>query len=185
MTKRPYDDLPPATRRRLLLRTVLRPILTTTSLLILYYVLPLGDRDVSPTAVTFAIELVLVGVLLSLQVRQISIAEHPRLRAIEALSFSLPLFILMFAAVYYEIARGSPGSFTQDLTRTDSLYFTVTTFASVGFGDITPVSQTTRVLVMIQMVVDLILVGIIAHAIVGAVKTGLRRKQPDVGPGSP
>jgi len=166
-------------------RTVLRPVLTTTSLLILYYVLPLGDRNTSPTAFTFVIGLVLVGVLLSMQVRQISMSQYPRLRAIESLSLSVPLFILMFAAVYYEISRGSPGSFTEELNRTDSLYFTVTTFASVGFGDITAVSQTTRVLVMIQMVVDLILVGIIAHAIVGAVQAGLRRKQPGVEPDSP
>jgi hypothetical protein len=163
----------------------LRPVLTTTALLILYYVLPLGDRDVSPTALTFAIELVLVGVLLSVQVRQISIAEHPRLRAVEALSLSVPLFILMFAAVYYETARGSPASFSEELSRTDSLYFTVTTFSSVGFGDITAVSQTARVLVMIQMLGDLILVGIIAHAIVGAVRTGLRRKQPGIESDSP
>ena len=185
MTKRPYDDLPAATRRRLLVRTVLRPVLTTTALLILYYVLPLGDRHVSPTALTFAIELLAVGVLLFVQVRQISTAEHPRLRAIEALSLSVPLFVLMFAAVYYEIARGSPGSFTEELSRTDSLYFAVTTFASVGFGDITPVTQTTRVLVMIQMIGDLILVGIVAHAIVGAVRTGLARKNPGTEPDSP
>jgi hypothetical protein len=91
----------------------------------------------------------------------------------------------MFAAVYYETARGSPGSFSEELSRTDSLYFTVTTFSSVGFGDITAVSQTARVLVMIQMLGDLILVGIIAHAIVGAVRTGLRRKQPGIESDSP
>lgn len=180
MTKSYYADLPAATRRRLLLRTVLRPVLTTTALVLLYYLLPLGDREVSPTGLTFAIALVLVGVLLGVQVRQISNAEHPRLRAIEALSLSVPLFILIFAAVYYAIARGSPGSFSEELSRTDSLYFTVTTFATVGFGDIVAVSQTARVLVMIQMFVDLILVGIIAHVIVGAVRTGLSRKQRGV-----
>ena len=28
------------------------------------------------------------------------------------------------------------------MTRTDALYFVVTVFATVGFGDITPVSET-------------------------------------------
>jgi Ion channel len=180
-----YDALPAAARRRLLIRSVVRPALTTTALLLLYYLLPLGDRDWTPSGFTFLIELVLVGVLLSAQVRAISISEHPRLRAIESLSLSVPLFILMFAAVYYEIARVTPAAFSEQLTRTDSLYFAVTTFASVGYGDITAVSQTTRVLVMIQMVGDLILVGIVAHAIVGAVRTGLARKQPGIEPESP
>jgi len=185
MTKGSYDDLPKAARRRLLIRSIARPVLTTTVLLLLYYLLPLGDRDRDPSALGFLISLVLVGVLLTVQVRQISVSEHPRLRAIESLSLTVPLFLLMFATVYYEIARVTPAAFSQELTRTDSLYFTITTFASVGFGDITAVSQTTRVLVMIQMVIDLILVGIIAHAIVGAVRIGLARKQPGSDPDSP
>lgn len=180
-----YDDLPAAVRRRLLIRSVARPVLTTTALLLLYFLLPLGERDRTPSAFGFLLELVLVGVLLAVQVRQITTSEHPRLRAIESLSLTLPLFLLMFATVYYEIARVTPASFSEQLTRTDSLYFTVTTFASVGYGDITAVSQTTRVLVMIQMVGDLILVGIVAHAIVGAVRIGLARKQPGIEPESP
>jgi len=179
-----YDDLPAAARRRLLIRSVARPVLTTTGLLLLYFLLPLGERDRTPSALGFLLELVLVGVLLTVQVRRIATSEHPRLRAIESLSLSLPLFLIMFATAYYEIARLTPASFSEQLTRTDSLYFAVTTFASVGYGDITAVSQTTRVLVMIQMIGDLILVGIVAHAIVGAVSAGLARRQPEVGPGS-
>jgi hypothetical protein len=180
-----YDDLPAGARRRLLIRSVARPVLTTTALLLLYYLLPMGERDRDPSALAFLLGLVLVGVLLTVQVRQITASEHPRLRAIESLSLSVPLFILMFATVYYEIARVTPASFSEQLTRTDSLYFAVTTFASVGYGDITAVSQTTRVLVMIQMIGDLVLVGIVAHAIVGAVRTGLARKQPAVEPEPP
>ena len=37
------------------------------------------------------------------------------------------------------------GTFTEPLTRTDAQYFTVTIFATVGFGDITAVTQTARV----------------------------------------
>jgi hypothetical protein len=33
------------------------------------------------------------------------------------------------------------------LTRTDSLYFTVTVFATAGFGDISPASQVARLVV--------------------------------------
>jgi len=177
-----YDDLPSATRRRLILRALLRPALSTAVLLLLYYSLPLGDSLTGPTAVSLLLGLVLVAALLSWQVVNIRTARYPRLRAIEALSVSVPLFILVFAAAYFAVARNNPASFSEVMTRTDSLYFTVTVFSTVGFGDITPVAQGARVMVMVQMLGDLVLVGIVAHVIVAAVKTGLRRREPGTRP---
>ena len=42
-------------------------------------------------------------------------------------------------------------SFTEPLTRADALYFTVTVFSTVGFGDITAKSETARVVLIVQM----------------------------------
>jgi hypothetical protein len=182
MTGGGYDDVPAVARRRRLIRAFAGPAFTTTALLLLYYLMPLGEGGKGPTAVALVLALVFFVTLLAWQVRQISRAEHPRLRAIEALSFSVPLFILSFAALYFMTARGTPTSFSQQLSRTDALYFAVTVFASVGFGDITPVTQSARVAVMIQMVGDLILVGIVAHAILGAVQVGLRRHESGAEP---
>jgi hypothetical protein len=52
------------------------------------------------------------------------------------------------------------GNFGQKLTHTDALYFTVTVFTTVGFGDVTAKSDGTRLLVTAQMVADLIILGI-------------------------
>jgi len=68
-------------------------------------------------------------------------------------------------------------SFNQPMTRTDALYFTVTVFATVGFGDITAKTETARLLVTGQMIVDLIILGIGARVILGAVQRG-RQRQP-------
>jgi hypothetical protein len=182
MTGGKDDDLPAAARRSVRLWAFLRPVLTTTGLLLLYFLMPLGDRNEGPTALTLLVALVFFATLLTWQVRQIAMAQHPRLRAIEALSFSVPLFLLAFAAFYFMAARGTPTSFSQTLSRTDALYFTVTVFATVGFGDITAVTQSARVMVMIQMVGDLILVGIVARVILGAVQVGLRRHESEPGP---
>jgi hypothetical protein len=182
VTARQHGDLHPAARRRLLIRAMVRPALTMTGLLLLYYLLPLGERLNGPTAASLFVGLVLFAALLTWQVRQIRAAEHPRLRAIEALSFSGPLFILAFAALYYATSKTAPASFSEGLSRTDSLYFTVTVFATVGFGDIVPVTQATRVMVLIQMIGDLVLVGVVAHAIVGAVKEGLNRNESGTQP---
>ena len=45
---------------------------------------------------------------------------------------------MVFASTYFVMERVSAANFTQPLTRTGALYFTVTVFSTVGFGDITP-----------------------------------------------
>jgi Ion channel len=178
-----YADLPAGRRRRLLLRALLRPVLSAAALVLLYYLLPLDGRLTGHVLVSLVGGLVVVAWLLFWQVRKIRTAKYPLLRAIEALAVTLPLFIIVFATVYFVTSGNVHGSFSEALTRTDSLYFTVTVLSTVGFGDITPVTQAARALVMIQMIGDLFLVGIVAKVIVGAVQTGLRSKetgrQPD------
>ena len=60
--------------------------------------------------------------------------------------------------------------------RDDSLYFTVTVFSTVGFGDITATSQATRVLAILHMLADLVLVGLIVRVLLRAVQVGQRRQ---------
>ncbi|MFD3778272.1 ion channel [Streptomyces sp. NPDC058612] len=89
----------------------------------------------------------------------------------------------MFAATYFLYAQEHGGrSFSESLNRNDAPYFTVTVFATVDFGDIVPVWQTARVLTTCHMVADLILVGLIAEVMVGAVRIGLERRQSSTPP---
>ncbi|MFE5506414.1 potassium channel family protein [Amycolatopsis japonica] len=97
-------------------------------------------------------------------------SPFPALQGIQALALVVPLFLLLFADVYYVLAQDRPGSFGTELTRTDALYFTVTMFTTVGFGDIAPVSATARILVMIQMVANLLVLSIALRVIVTAVR---------------
>ena len=71
----------------------------------------------------------------------------------------------------------SAGNFTEPLTRTDALYFAVTVFSTVGFGDITAKTEAARLVVTGQMIADLIVIGLGLKVIVGAVKRG-RQQQP-------
>ena len=52
----------------------------------------------------------------------------------------------------------------------------MTVFATVGFGDIAPVSELARVLVTIQMLVGLVAVGVIAKLVLGAVQVAVARR---------
>jgi Ion channel len=59
--------------------------------------------------------------------------------------------VTLFASAYITMANANPANFsTHPLTRTDALYFTVTVFTTVGFGDITAASQSARLVVARQ-----------------------------------
>ncbi len=88
-----------------------------------------------------------------------------------------PVFVLLFAATYFVMSGVSEGNFNEPLTRTDALYFTVTVFATVGFGDIVATTQGARVLVMGQMVAGIVIIGLGVRIFVDAVKRGHRGSQ--------
>jgi voltage-gated potassium channel len=180
MTAELYQDLPPAKRRRLIFWAVLRGVLVATVLVVLYYVLPLDRPWDSDTAVRLLIGLLVFAGVMAWHVRAIAGSRHPGLRAGEALGMIIPLFLVLFASTYFVMERNSAASFTQPLTRTDALYFTVTVFSTVGFGDITAKSETARVVVIVQMLADLAALGAGARVILGAVQRG-RQQRPDTG----
>jgi voltage-gated potassium channel len=168
------NGLPAARRRRIILLGSLRALVTTAVLVTLYYVLPLDHIKNVP--VTLTAGLLILTAATVWQLRQISVAKYPALRAIEALATTIPLFLLLFASVYFVMAGSSTANFsTHSLTRTDALYFTVTVFATVGFGDITAASQSARLVVTAQMLLDLLALGLVVRAFVGAVQ--LARQQ--------
>jgi voltage-gated potassium channel len=177
-----YEDLSRSARRRLLRRALVRPTLCTVVLFVLYFTLPM-DRHFSELTVAGLIAGLLgLGGVVAFQTRAISRSPYPRLTAIEALAFSAPLFVLLFATVYYLMERSEPLAFTQRLTRLDSLYFTVTVLSTVGFGDIAARSQLARALTTVQMFGDLILLGLVARVLLNAVQTGLaHRANPPAG----
>jgi hypothetical protein len=63
-----------------------------------------------------------------------------------------------------------PGSYSEPMTRFDALYLTMTTFATVGFGDITPVTLPARFMTLLQIVGGLILVGVVARVLISAAR---------------
>jgi Ion channel len=157
--------------------TVLRVAATTVIVVTAYYLLPF-DRAATWGAVTMLVAgLVALIALIGFQVRTIVRSRFPNLRAIEALATSLPLFLLLFAGTYYVMERLSPGSFGTRLSRTDAMYFTVTVFTTVGFGDITAKTETARLVVTGQMIADLLVLGLGVKIILGAVRRGQQRRR--------
>jgi len=63
-----------------------------------------------------------------------------------------------------------PDALGGQLTRTEALYFTVTVLSTVGFGDITPKTDVARIIVTIQMVLDLLVLGVVVRLILDAAR---------------
>ena len=176
MTDQPNQELPPATRRRLIIAAVLRGLLVTTVLVVLYYQMPLDQPWDTGTAVRLVIGLLVFAGITVWQVKAVAGSRYPGLRAAEALGLIIPLYLLLFASTYFLMERASAANFTQSLSRTDALYFSVTVFTTVGFGDIAAKSETARVVLIVQMLADLALLGAGARVLLGAVRRGQQRR---------
>ncbi len=178
MTNIPVGELPPADRRRLITLGLLRAFGVTAFLIALYYILPLDRLGDVSLAVSLTAGLVILVVVATYQLRAISRAAYPGIRAIEGLAATTPLFLLLFASIYYVMAVADPGNFNANpLTRTDTLYFTVTVFSTVGFGDIAATSQLARVVVMVQMLLDLLILGLGVRVFLGVVQQARQEHQ--------
>jgi voltage-gated potassium channel len=161
---------------RIIVWAVLRALASAAALVAVYYLLPLDTGTMWVAVTMLVIGLVALLGLVAFQVRWVLRSPFPALRGVEALAVSIPLFLLLFAATYVVLATLSAGNFTQPLSRTDALYFTVTVFSTVGFGDITAKSETARLVVTGQMVADLVIIGLAIKVLVGAVKRGQQRR---------
>jgi voltage-gated potassium channel len=157
---------------------VLRTVGSVVLVVTLYYVLPLDQRSKVATWLLVGFWVLALIAMTVLQVWAIIRSPYPGARAVEALAVTIPLFLILFAAAYFMAARTS-GNFSEPLTRTDSLYFTVTVFTTVGFGDITAKSEGARVIVIAQMLADLIILGAVIRIILDAVQRGRERHRPE------
>jgi voltage-gated potassium channel len=163
-------------RGRAIAATLVHAVAASGLLLLAYYRAPL-DRPLDlGTGWLFLLALLLFAGVMAWELRGILRSDEPRLRAIRAMGLGLPLLLIIFASTYCTIAGQQPDAFSEPLSRTDGIYFTVTVFATVGFGDIAPVSELARVLVTIQMIVGLIAVGLIAKLVLGAVQVAVARR---------
>jgi voltage-gated potassium channel len=156
--------------RQRIVGAVSRIVIVVGVLLAVYLSAPIDERPVGMVAVRLFVGLVVVVAVLFWQIRAVTRSAYPTMRAVEAVATCIPLLILIFASAYVTIADNVTDSFSEDLSRLDAVYFTVTVLATVGFGDISPRSEVARGLVTAQMLVDLVLVGLVAKVLVDAVR---------------
>ena len=188
MEAQPADPVPPTGPRdstrpsglRTRLRTAVRTVGSTVLLVGLYLGRPL-DRPTPATLALLVAGLVLLVLLLGWQIRSVVRSPYPVLRAIEAFVTATVLFIVLFAAGYTSLSEADPSAFTEPVGRLDALYFTMTVLATVGFGDITPVTGPARVVVTVQMVCGFAFAALVGREFLAAVR---RAQDGDQGDGA-
>ena len=154
-----WDDLGRVKRLKLIVANTARTFTAAVALLIAYFWFP-TDRD--PTAGVFVVlagGLIAFAVVTVLQIRQLKRAPYPMLRGVQALLMVSLMFIVAFSLTYVLMAQADPAAFSEPMTKSAAIYFTVTTVATVGFGDIVATTDATRLVVTVQMLMG---IGILA-----------------------
>ena len=58
-----------------------------------------------------------------------------------------------------------------------AFYYAMTVLATVGFGDITPVNTLARSLSMVQMAIDITIVGVAFKVLSGSAQQAIKKRQ--------
>ncbi|MGQ4599390.1 ion channel [Nocardia sp. R6R-6] len=162
-------------RRWVLGRTLLPPIVTITALLLAYFSLPFTRISGVRTVVLLLFGLLAVCAVGAWQIRRVLRAGDPVAQALQALTATFGCYLVGYATIYALLSAATPGDFSEPLTRVDALYFCVTIFTTVGFGDIVATSETSRAVVLTQMFGNLVLIGLVIRLVVLSVR--FRREQ--------
>ena len=160
-----------ATHRGIPLRKVMTMILTVVLPFVVYFVLPLkGD---SGEFLAAALVVAAAGLLIPLSIRQAQLvlrSEDPLFDAIRCILSGLVFLVVAFSSAYYVLGTGYEHQIQGIETKLDAVYFTMTTLATVGFGDITPTGQVGRAFVTGQMVVNFAVLAVALRVVSWALK---------------
>ncbi len=83
---------------------------------------------------------------------------------------ALVMWAVAFFALVYARLAGVPGELEGLATRLDAFYFTFTTLATVGFGDVHATGQAARLVVTTQIVFNLVVLALAVQVLVAAVR---------------
>lgn len=178
--------LPPDARRAARTQGFLvlcRVVVAVSVMCAAYFLLPAKRPDDGTGVLWLVLMLGVFAAVVGAQVPAIVRSRYPILRAIESLAVLVPLYLLIFARLYLANSLHDPAGFSRPLDHVAALYFTVTVFATVGFGDIVASSQNMMLLVTTQMILNLAVLGLGIRLLTSAARRGIARRggQLDLG----
>jgi hypothetical protein len=141
-----------------------RPVICLAGLLIAYYAFPLRIDTTWETVVSVALTVVGLGLLgWTLASELIHTRRGREMRSTRVLIFLLILLVIMFSLTFFLVNRVDPDQITGLETKTDALYFTLSTMATVGYGDVHAEGQFARGLASALIVFNVVVVASLAR----------------------
>lgn len=154
---------------------IIRVVGALVGVVVAYYAVPVGEFPSSWDVVLASVGLLVgLGILVFVAVRQLRVlsqfeAGDPSVR-LDVLGLLVVIFVPLFALGYFALEQGDSGQFDDLETKTDALYFTLSTLATVGFGDVHAAGQLARGLVMVQIVFDVVFVALLVSIVTNQIK---------------
>jgi len=153
-----------------------RVVLTVTLLCVTYFLVPTRHPGSGFGVGWLVLQLVVFAAIVGAQVPAIIRSRYPVLRAIEALALLVTVYLLIFARIYVANSQNDPAGFSSPLDHVTALYFTVTVFATVGFGDVVALTNSMKMLVTAQMLLNLVVLGLGIRLLTSAARRGIARR---------
>jgi voltage-gated potassium channel len=141
---------------------------TLVAVLVLYFAVPL-EAGPSPARLVVGLALTLgavgwVALVVLREFRRQVTGTEEGLRG-RHLALLLELALVLFALAYYLLAIHGTDQMVGIGTRLDALYFTASTMATVGYGDVHPAGQVARGVATAHIVFDVVFLGLVARLV--------------------
>jgi voltage-gated potassium channel len=157
-----------------------RLLLGVLGMLVIFYSVPVNTQEsAGRAAISVLITLLGIAALAWAIVEQLKRQLHSRSEDIHTLVMLLVLVAMVFALGFFVLEEHNPGQLSGVSTRTDALYFTMSTLTTVGYGDVHADGQLARGLVIVQLIFNAVFVGALVSTVVGAI----RSRAPHLGEG--
>ena len=124
-----------------------------------YFVVPVSRELQRGTVLRILVAILLLALLAAGVVRQLRRHLDAKDQRVDGLIVSITVVMAVFAFAYFTLQQRDPSQFAGLETRLDALYFTASTAATVGFGDVHAVGQVARALVLVQIVFNAVFIG--------------------------
>ena len=143
-----------------------RPILSFVGLLVAYYAFPV---EMTGSSGVIVLSLLLtaagLGLLVSMMIKELNHVRHGQeLLGPQTLAMLLILLVMTASMSFFLLNLVDPDQITGLSTRTDALYFTLATMATVGFGDVHAEGQLARGIVSGLIVFNVVVIASLVRA---------------------
>lgn len=157
-------------------RPWLTRLLLPVGVLLAYFLVPVDEQN-APAGIVIGVLVAIMGLagVAWIVADEVQRAER-RLRPVH-LMLALELVVVLFALIYFVLAMRSPAEFSGLHTRLDALYFSLTTVATVGYGDVNAAGQLARSIVSAQLVFNLAFVAALVGLFQGSLADGRENRR--------